>query len=277
MPKGFFPQQDTGRIQGAVQAAQDISFDAMSRKMRRYVDIRMKDPNISNMIGFCGGTTAMNQGRMFITLKPLGERKLTADQVIGELSKKFAEVPGATLYMQAQQDLQIGGRLAQAQYQYTLQGEDLDQLNTWAPQLLQKMRALPQLQQVNTDQQDKGLEANVVIDRDTASRLGVAAADIDSVLYGAFGQRQVSTIYEPLNQYHVVMEVAPQFQQSPDTLEGVYVHSANGNMVPLSTFCAFLDRPTYRWASTIRANGRRSRFLSTSPPESRWARRPRPS
>src|SRR5580658_6048624 len=239
VPKGFFPQQDTGRIQGAVQAAQDISFDAMSRKMRRYVDIGMHDPNIYTMIGFCGGTTAMNQGRMFITLKPLGERKLGADQVIAELSKKFAEVPGATLYMQTQQDLQIGGRLSQAQYQYTLQGEDLNELNTWAPPLLQKMRALPQLQQVNTDQQDKGLEANVIIDRDTASRLGVAAADIDSVLYDAFGQRQVSTIYEPLNQYHVVMEVAPQFQQSPDTLEGVYVHSANGNMVPLSTFAHF--------------------------------------
>jgi hydrophobe/amphiphile efflux-1 (HAE1) family protein len=239
VPKGFFPQQDTGRVGGTVQAAQDISFDAMSRKMKRYVDIGMKDPNVLSMIGFCGGTTAMNQGRMFITLKPLGERKLTADQVIRELSVKFAEVPGATLFMQAQQDLQIGGRLSQAQYQYTLQGEDLDQLNTWAPQLLQKMRALPQLQQVNTDQQDKGLETNVVIDRDTASRLGVAAADIDTVLYDAFGQRQVSTIYEPLNQYHVVMEVAPQFQQSPDTLQNVYVHSSNGNMVPLSAFTHF--------------------------------------
>src|SRR5579872_3404702 len=238
-PKGFFPQQDTGRISGSVQAAQDISFDAMSRKMRRYVDIGMHDPNISTMIGFCGGTTAMNQGRMFITLKPQGERKLTADQVIMELSKKFAEVPGATLFMYGQQDLQIGGRLSQAQYQYTLQGEDLDQLNTWAPQLLKKLRALPQIQQVNTDQQDKGLEVNVVIDRDTASRLGVAAADIDSVLYDAFGQRFVSTIYEPLNQYHVVMEVDPKFQQSPDTLESVYVHSSNGNMVPLSSFAHF--------------------------------------
>ena len=238
-PKGFFPQQDTGRIGGTVQAAQDISFDAMSRKMRRYVDIGMKDPNVLSMIGFCGGTTAMNQGRMFITLKPLGERKLSADQVIGELSKKFSEVPGATLYMQAQQDLQIGGRLSQAQYQYTLQGEDLKELNTWAPQLLNKMRALRELQQVNTDQQDKGLEANVIIDRDTASRLGVAAQDVDTVLYDAFGQRQVSTIYEPLNQYHVVMEVAPQFQQSPDTLQSVYVHSSNGNMVPLSAFAHF--------------------------------------
>jgi len=239
-PKGFFPQQDTGRIGGAVQAAQDISFDAMSRKMRRFVEIGMKDENVQTMIGFCGGTTAMNQGRMFITLKALGrERKLSADQVIEELSRKFAEVPGATLYMQAQQDLQIGGRVSQAQYQYTLQGEDLTELNQWAPQLLQKMRAMPQLMQVNTDQQDKGLEANVQIDRDTASRLGVAASDIDGVLYDAFGQRFVSTIYEPLNQYHVVMEVAPEFQQSPDTLQDTYVNSSHGSMVPLSAFTHF--------------------------------------
>jgi len=238
-PKGFFPQQDTGRIQGSVQAAQDISFNAMKRKMRRYVEIGMHDPNVSTMIGFCGGTTAMNQGRMYITLKPLRERKLTADQVIEELARKFSEVPGATLYMQAQQDLNIGGRLSQAQYQYTLQGEDLSELNEWAPQLLQKLRKLPQLQQVNTDQQDKGLAANVIIDRDTAARLGVSAQDIDSVLYDAFGQRQVSTIYEPLNQYHVVMEVAPEFQQSPETLETTYVNSSNGNMVPLSSFAHF--------------------------------------
>ncbi len=236
VPKGFFPQQDTGRISGSIQAAQDISFDAMSQKMRRYVQIAMQDPNVENMIGFCGGTTAMNQGRMFITLKTLGKRKLTADQVINELSHKFAEVPGATLYMQAQQDLSIGGRLSQAQYQYTLQGEDLTELNTWAPQLLQKMRAIPLIMQVNTDQQDKGLEANLIIDRDTAARLGVSVADIDTVLYDAFGQRQVSTIYEPLNQYHVVMEVAPQFQQSPDTLQQTYVHSSTGATVPLSAF-----------------------------------------
>ncbi|HXY15552.1 MAG TPA: multidrug efflux RND transporter permease subunit [Terriglobales bacterium] len=239
VPKGFFPQQDTGRIQGSVQAAQDISFDAMSRKMRRYVEIGMKDPNVSTMIGFCGGTTAMNQGRMFITLKPLNQRKLTADQVIAELSRKFAEVPGATLYMQNQQDLQIGGRVSQAQYQYTLQGEDLNELNEWAPQLLEKVRQLPILRQVNTDQQDKGLALNVIIDRDTASRLGVAAQDIDNILYDAFGQRFVSTIYQPLNQYHVVMEVAPQFQQSPDTLDKTYVRSSTGNIVPLSAFAHF--------------------------------------
>ena len=239
VPKGFFPQQDTGRIQGAVQASQDISFDAMSRKMQRFVEIGMQDPNVQTMIGFCGGTTAMNQGRMFITLYPMAQRKLKADQVIVELSRKFAEVPGATLYMQTQQDLQIGGRVSQAQYQFTLQGENLAELNQWAPQLLQKLRAMPQLMQVNTDQQDKGLEANITIDRDTASRLGVAAQDIDSVLYDAFGQRQVSTIYEPLNQYHVVMEVAPEFQQSPDTLQDTYVNSSNGNMVPLSAFTHF--------------------------------------
>jgi len=239
VPKGFFPQQDTGRIQGSVQAAQDISFDAMSRKMQRYVDIAMKDQNVATMIGFCGGTTAMNQGRMYITLKPQGERKLNADQVISELSRKFAEVPGATLYMQNQQDLQIGGRVSQAQYQYTLQGEDLRELNDWAPQLLQKMRAMPQLRQVNTDQQDKGLEVNVVVDRDTASRLGIAAQDIDNVLYDAFGQRQVSTIYEQLNQYHAVMEVAPEFQQSPDTLDKTYVRSSTGSIVPLSAFAHF--------------------------------------
>jgi multidrug efflux pump len=238
-PKGFFPQQDTGRIQGSVQAAQDISFEAMSAKMRQFVQIGMADPNVQNMIGFCGGTTAMNQGRMFITLKPLGQRKLSADQVIAGLSRKFSVVPGATLYMQAQQDLSIGGRVSQAQYQYTLQGENLAQLNEWAPMLLQKMRALPQLQQVNTDQQDKGLGLNVVIDRDTASRLGIAARDIDTVLYDAFGQRQVSTIYQSLNQYHVVMEVAPQYQRTPETLDSVYVRSSSGKVVPLSAFAHF--------------------------------------
>jgi multidrug efflux pump len=239
VPKGFFPQQDTGRVFGTVLAAEDISFDAMKEKMKEYVGIGMADPNVENMIGFCGGTTAMNQGRMYMTLKPLGRRKLTADQVIAELFRKFSVVPGATLYMQAQQDLSIGGRVSQAQYQYTLQGESLAQLNEWAPQLLQKMRALPQLRQVNTDQEDKGLAAYVVIDRDTASRLGVAASDIDTVLYDAFGQRFASTIYEPLNQYHVVMEVAPQYQQSPETLNSVYVHSSGGKMVPLSTFAHF--------------------------------------
>jgi hydrophobe/amphiphile efflux-1 (HAE1) family protein len=239
VPKGFFPQQDTGRISGAVQAAQDISFPAMNTKMNQFVNIVIKNPDVLTIVGFAGGNTALNQGRMFITLKPKGQRSKDADQVIGDLRKSLAVVPGATLFMQSAQDLTIGGRQSQAQYQYTLQGEDLAELNIWAPQLLQKLRSLPQLRDVNTDQQDKALESNVTIDRDTASRLGISPADIDNALYDTFGQRQVSTIYEPLNQYHVVMEVAPQFQQSTDALQAVYLHSSNGSMVPLSAFTHF--------------------------------------
>ena len=240
VPKGFFPQQDTGRISGSVQAAQDISFPAMSAKMSQYVNIVMQDPNVETIVGFAGGNTALNQGRMFITLKPLGkQRRLTSDQIIAELRRKLAVVPGATLYMQSSQDLTIGGRQSQAEYQYTLQGEDLAELNSWTPRLLQKMRTLPELRDVNTDQQDKGLQESIVIDRDTASRLGIAPQDIDNVLYDAFGQRFVSTIYQAINQYHVVMEVAPQFQQSPDTLKNVFVRSSTGAMVPLSAFTHF--------------------------------------
>jgi len=239
VPKGFFPQQDTGRIGGAVQAAQDISFSAMSQKMRQFVNIVLKDPAVATIVGFAGGNTQYNTGRMFVTLKPLGERKINADQVIGRLRGKLAVVPGATLFMQSAQDLTIGGRFGQAQYQYTLQGEDLSEMNQWAPRLFQKMRALPQLRDVNTDQQDKGLEASVVIDRDTAARLGVAAADIDSALYDAFGQRQVSVMYRQLNQYHVVMEVAPEFAHSEDALQTIYIRSRNGTAVPLSALAHF--------------------------------------
>ncbi len=207
----------------------------------------LKDPAIDTIVGFAGGNTALNQGRMFIMLKPASERKVTADQVIARLRKKLAVVSGATLYMQSSQDLTIGGRQSQAQYQYTLQGEDLKELNTWSPLLLQKLRTLPELRDVNTDQQDKGLEAGVVIDRDTASRLGVSPADIDSALYDAFGQRQVSTIFKPLNQYHVVMEVDPRFQQDPDTLQSVYVHSSNGQLIPLIRHNALRADPIPRW------------------------------
>jgi multidrug efflux pump len=244
VPKGFFPQQDTGRIMGSVQADQDISFAAMSVKMRQFVAIVIKDPAVQTIVGFAGGNTSANQGRMFITLKPLDERKMTADQVIGRLRKKLAVVPGATLYMQSAQDLTIGGHQSQAQYQYTLQGEDLNELNTWAPKLLQKLRTLPQLRDANSDQQNHGLQASVVIDRDTAARLGVNAQTIDNALYDAFGQRQVSTIYEALNQYHVVMEVAPQFQRSLEVLNDVYVPSSNGTPVPLAAFAHFADANT---------------------------------
>ncbi len=239
VPKGFFPQQDTGRVMGSVQAAQDISFTAMKGKMSQFVNIVMKDPAVSTVVGFAGGNTTYNTGRMFIMLKPLSERKISADQVIGRLRGKLAVVPGATLYMQSAQDLTIGGRMGQAQYQYTLQGEDLAEMNQWAPRLLQKLRSLPQLRDVNTDQQDKGLQASVVIDRDTAARLGVAASDIDAALYDAFGQRQVSIMYRQLNQYHVVMEVAPEFANSPDALQSIYVRARNGTAVPLVALAHF--------------------------------------
>ena len=249
VPKGFFPQQDTGRIGGSVQAAQDISFQAMRGKMERYVKIVMTDPAVSTVVGFAGGNTVSNQGRFFIMMKPLAERgkcttqhfwqscpNVSADDVINRLRGKLAVVPGATLYLQSYQDLTIGGRQSNAQYQYTLQGEDLNELNNWAPQLLVKMRGLKELRDVNTDQQDKGLQAQLVIDRDTASRLGVAAQDIDNALYDAFGQRQVSTMYRPLNQYHVVMEVAPEYQQTTEALQNIYLRSSSGGPIPLAAF-----------------------------------------
>ncbi|MHB8216353.1 MAG: multidrug efflux RND transporter permease subunit [Candidatus Sulfotelmatobacter sp.] len=252
VPKGFFPQQDTGRIMGSVQAAQDISFQAMRDKMERYVGIVMKDPAVSSVVGFAGGNTVSNQGRFFIMLKPLAQRgtcknlhfwqscpNVTADNVITRLRGKLSAVPGATLFLQSAQDLTIGGRQSNAQYQYTLQGEDLNELNTWAPQLLAKMRGLQELRDVSTDQQDKGLQAQLVIDRDTASRLGVAAQDIDNALYDAFGQRQVSTMYRPLNQYHVVMEVAPQFQQTTEALQNIYLRASGGAPIPLAAFTHF--------------------------------------
>jgi multidrug efflux pump len=249
VPKGFFPQQDTGRIMGGVMAAQDISFQSMSDKMKRYVDIVMKDPAVDSVVGFAGGNTAQNQGRFFMMLKPLEQRNIchpkhfwqscpvvTADDVINRLRGKLAVVPGATLILQSAQDLTIGGRFGNAQYQYTLQSANLEDLNNWAPRLLQKLRTLPQLRDQNSDQQDKGLQAKLVIDRDTASRLGITPQTLDNALYDAFGQRQVSTMYRALNQYHVVMEVAPQFQQTPEALQGIYLRSTAGTPVPLAAF-----------------------------------------
>ena len=236
VPKGFFPQQDTGRLGGSIQAEQDISFQALRQKMNDYVAIIMKDPAVATVTAFVGGGGTANTGRMFIMLKPLGERKASADQIISRLRGKLAHVPGATLYLQSAQDLQIGGRMGNAQYQYTLQSESLADLNLWAPKVLAKLRQLRQLKDVNTDQQNRGLEARLVIDRDTAARLGIQPAAIDAALYQAFGQSQVSTIYEQLNQYHVVMEVDPRYQQTPDALQSVYVPSKSGAMVPLATF-----------------------------------------
>jgi multidrug efflux pump subunit AcrB len=223
----------------------------MSGKMEQFVQIILKDPAVDTAVGFAGGGSATNQGRFFVMLKPLEKRGqcttphfwdpcyFSADDVINRLRGKLAAVPGATLFLQVQQDLTIGGRYGQAQYQYTIQGEDLNELNNWGPQLLQKMRSLQELRDVNTDQQDKGLQAQLVIDRDTAGRLGVAAQDIDNALYDAFGQRQVSTMYQPLNQYHVVMEVAPQFQQTTEALQNIYLRSSSGAPIPLAAFTHF--------------------------------------
>jgi len=249
VPKGFFPQQDTGRIMGGVMAEQDISFQSMADKMERYVTIVMKDPAVDTVVGFTGGNTALNQGRFFMMLKPLEQRNrcqtrhfwqtcptVTADDVINRLRGKLAVVPGATLILQSAQDLTIGGRFGNAQYQYTLQSGNLDDLNSWSPRLLEKLKALPQLRDQNSDQQDRGLQAKLVIDRDTASRMGITAVTLDNALYDAFGQRQVSTMYRPLNQYHVVMEVAPQFQQTPEALQNIYLRSTTGTAVPLAAF-----------------------------------------
>ena len=239
VPKGFFPQQDTGRIGGSIQAAQDISFDALNQKLTQFVGIVMKDRAVDTAVGFAGGMGSQNSARMFVTLKPLNQRKSSADQIVNRLRGQLAVIPGATLYLQSAQDLQIGGRQSNSQFQYTLQSENLDDLNEWAPRILNKLRSLSQLQDANTDQQNKGLSTQLVIDRDTASRLGVSAQQIDQVLSESFGQAQVSVIYRTLNQYHVVMEVAQPFQQGPDALKITYVHSSFGTEVPLAAFAHY--------------------------------------
>ncbi len=236
VPKGFFPQQDTGRLGGTTRAAQDISFEAMRQKQRQLAQMVLDDPAVMSVTAFVGGNGpgggSSNVGRMFISLKPTGQRKdakgkiVTGDMVVNRLRSKLTSVPGATLFLQVQQELQIGGRGSDAQYQYTLSDENLNELNTWAPQLLARMRTMPELRDASTDQQNQGLAANLVIDRDTASRLGVTATAIDNTLYDAFGQREVSTMYTGLNQYFVVMEVDPQYQLSPDSLNSIYVKAA---------------------------------------------------
>ena len=240
VPKGFFPQQDTGRLGGSIQGEQDIGFDALNQKVKQFAAIVKADPAVQDVSAFAGGgMTSSNSGRMFVTLKPLNERDAGADQVINRLRPKLARVPGATLFLTSQQELQIGGRHSNAEFQYTVQSEDLSALNEWAPKLLNKLRSLPQLRDVNTDQQDKGLQQMVVTDRDTAARMGITAAQIDAALYDSFGQREISTIYQPLNQYHVVLESDPRFAKSTDTLKQIYVRSNTGQQVPLSTFSHF--------------------------------------
>ncbi len=248
LPKGFFPEQDIGRISGTIQADQDISYQSMIGKLTQVLDIIRTDPEVDMVGGYTGsgggGGTAANTANMFITLKPFAQRKVTVGTVIARLRKKLARIPGAPVYLVPVQDLRIGGRRSNAMYQFTLWGDNLGDLVSYAPRVYQRIRTLPALVDVNSDQQNKGLEATLVIDRDTASRMGITAQAIDDVLYDAFGQRQVSITYTQLNQYHVVMGVGPQYWQRPETLHDIYVRGSSGNMVPISAFTHFERRAT---------------------------------
>jgi multidrug efflux pump len=248
LPKGFFPEQDIGRISGTMQADQDISYQSMIGKLTQALGIIGGDPEVDMVGGYTGsgggGGTAANTANMFIVLKPFAKRKVSAGTVIARLRKKLAQIPGAPVYLVPVQDLRIGGRRSNAMYQFTLWGDNLGDLVSWAPRVYQRIRTLPAIVDVNSDQQNKGLEATLVIDRDTASRMGITAQAIDDVLYDAFGQRQVLITYTQLNQYHVVMEVAPQYWQRPETLHDIYLRGSSGNMVPLSAFTHFERRAT---------------------------------
>ena len=247
VPKGFFPQQDTGVIMGGTDAGQDVSFATMAKMQNQVARIVLADPavdTIGSFVGGSGGASTVNNGRMFITLKPLSVRKVRADEIIARLRRKLAAVPGITLYLQAVQDIRVGGRLSKAQYQYSLQSTDLDALNYWAPRLVNGLRKSPQLTDVSSDLQMRGLQANVVIDRDAAARLGVAPDAIDNTLYDAFGQRQVATLYERYNQHHIVLEVDPQYLSDPSSLNKIYVKSKTGQQIPLATVAKFTTSNT---------------------------------
>jgi multidrug efflux pump len=237
VPKGFFPQQDTGRLNGSIQADQNVSFQSMQKKLAAFIGTVMQDPAVESATGFLGGQA--NSGRMFVALKPREERDVTADQVIARLRGKVSHVPGAALYLQPVQDVRVGGRMGGAQYQYTLQADEARDLFEWAPRVLHRLKELKELADVNSDQQDRGLQASLAIDRPTASRLGITPQAIDATLYDAFGQRPVSTMYTQLNQYHVVMEAAPEFWQDPSGLRHVYVKASDGRLVPLSAFTRY--------------------------------------
>ncbi len=241
IPKGFFPQQDTGRISANIQGSQDVSYQHMTMLLRQFAAIVQADPAIQFVsASFDGG----NSARMFASLKDKGLRKESADEVLARLRKKTSGIPGANFFGQAVQDLRIGGRGSSAQYQYTLQGDDAAELYRWAPQLLQKLRGVKELADVNSDLQNKGLEVVLDIDRSAASRLGVSVQAIDATLYDAFGQRQVSTLYLAMNQYRVILTLDPAFWQSPAGLNHIYVNSTRGNLVPLSAFARFAERET---------------------------------
>jgi multidrug efflux pump len=253
VPRGFFPQQDTGRLAGAIKADQDISFQAMDKFIRHFAATVSSDPDVDNVIAFSGGGGgrggSINTANMFVALKPPDERQMiadgfwrhraTADEIRMRLSRKLAGTAGASLFLQSTQDIRIGGRSSSSQYQYSLQGERLRDLLEWAPKLQAAMRKVPGVIDIDSDLQNKGLQESLVIDRDTASRLGITPMQIDNTLYDAFGQRQVSTMYTQLNQYHVVMEADPRLWQSPQGLDSIYVTGTGGKQVPLSAIASY--------------------------------------
>jgi hydrophobe/amphiphile efflux-1 (HAE1) family protein len=247
IPKGFFPQQDIGLITGFTEASQDVSFAEMVRRQHALTDIIMRDPDVANVVSFVGaaaGSQTLNNGRVFVTLKPRDERSASADQLITRWRPQFAKVQGAALFLQAAQDITVGARAARTQYQYTLQDSDLDELNAWAPKMLAKMKTLPQLRDVATDQQATAGTVTLTIDRDQAARFGIQPQQIDDTLYDAFGQRQVTQYFTQLNSYYVIEEVPPEMQGAPGTLDKIYLKSPiNGQEVPLSTFVKYTTRP----------------------------------
>lgn len=241
IPRGFFPQQDTGRITGSIQAQQDISFIALQKRLEQFVTIVRQDPAVQNVVGYVSGTSG---GNMFIALKPLSQRHVSADDVINRLRAPLNTVPGAALYLQSAQDLTIGGRQSNAQFQYTLSADSISELDKWAPIVMARLSKLPGIADVNSDQRSNGLEEFITYDHDSAARFGINSRLIDNTLYDAFGQRQVSVMYTLMNQYHVVMELAPQFWQSPAALENIYVTTVAGNQVPLSAIASFASGRT---------------------------------
>ncbi|MGB6539919.1 MAG: efflux RND transporter permease subunit [Xanthobacteraceae bacterium] len=273
VPKGFFPQQDTGRLVGSLQADQSISFQMMSQKLRQMVSIVQQDPAVQNVAGFTGvgsggGYAQINTGSVFVSLKPLSERDASVDQVIARLRPKLAQVPGGRLYLAAVQDLRAGGRQSNAQYQYTLQAEDVDELYTWTPKLVEALEQHnPVLTDVSSDQQQRGLETYVDIDRDTTARLGLSPLQIDNTLYDAFGQRQVSVIYSAINQYHVVMEIDPRYTQFPNSLRDVYVATSGATPAGTTTSNAAVGTvaaPGTKPASTGASTGAAAKTAATT-------------
>jgi multidrug efflux pump len=247
VPKGFFPVQDTGAILGVSEAIQDISFPAMADRQQELAKIILKDPDVeslSSFIGIDGTNTTINSGRMQINLKPHNQRKASASEIIRRLKPQLDQVENIELLMQPVQDITVDDRVSRTQYQYSLEDTNADELNMWAPKLVEKLQALSELRDVASDQQTEGLQTSLLIDRDTASRLGVSLQTIDNTLYDAFGQRIVSTMFTQLNQYHVVMEVKPSYAANPDALDDLYVRTSTGEEVPISSFTRFETRST---------------------------------